>query len=110
MNGTESQIEWAAQIKQRVNAEFDRVDRALRAKGTCQDGESRSDIQTILTILKEKRAEVMANHQAGYFIRDWGELSNQVREMITRDPRYAELRANRAAQQRETADLPLESK
>ena len=30
----------------------------------------------------------MANPSAGYFIKDWQELTDQVRQMIFKDPRY----------------------
>jgi len=44
--------------------------------------------QAIIEILEEKRAEVFANEQAGYFIHDWQELRDQVRRMIVEDCRY----------------------
>lgn len=97
MSGTESQIEWAEQLKRRVDAEFDRVAQALRATASRQAGEDRSDTEAIIGILEEKRAEVMANDRAVYFIRDWGELTNQVRQMLMEDSRYRAIRANRAA-------------
>ena len=42
----------------------------------------------MITILEDKRAEVMANKQAGYFIHDWQELRGQVRQLIVGDSRY----------------------
>ena len=42
----------------------------------------------MIAILEDKRAEVMANDRAGYFIHDWQELRGQVRELIAEDPRY----------------------
>jgi hypothetical protein len=86
MTGTQSQIEWAEQIKPRVGAEFDRVATAFA---------SHRNTEAILAILQEKRAEVMANESAGYFIRDWQELTDQVRQMIHKDPRYQAIRASR---------------
>jgi hypothetical protein len=35
----------------------------------------------------------MAREQAGYFIRDWQELKDQVQQMIARDERYQAIRA-----------------
>ena len=39
----------------------------------------------------------MVNDKAGYFIHDWRELSDQVREMIVKDPRHGEIMARHAA-------------
>jgi hypothetical protein len=86
MTGTQSQIEWAEQIRPRVGAEFDRVAAAFA---------SHPNTEPILAILEEKRAEVMANDFAGYYIREWQELTDQVRQMIWRDPRYQALRGSR---------------
>ena len=86
MTGTPSQIEWAEQIRPRVNAEFDRVAVALRG---------RANTAEILEILEEQRAEVMANQSAGYFIREWQELTDQVRKAIASDPRYQAIRLRR---------------
>ena len=38
--------------------------------------------------MEEKRIEVMANTEAGYFIHDWQDLLDQVRQMIMKDKRY----------------------
>jgi len=43
--------------------------------------------------LKDKRAEVMSKAQAGYFIREWQEIDDQVRQLIARDPRYLEIKS-----------------
>jgi hypothetical protein len=88
VTGTVNQIEWAVQIKERVRAEFDRVAKALQSVAGEQAEQDRVDTQAIIAILEEKRAEVMARTQAGYFIHDWQELSDQVRRMIVQDPRY----------------------
>jgi hypothetical protein len=93
MTGTQSQIEWAEQIKPRVGIEFDRVAKALAGVASHQRDQARKDTHAVIAILNEKRAEVMANVQAGYFIRDWQELTDQVRRLICRDPRYQALRA-----------------
>jgi len=45
-------------------------------------------LQAMISILEEKRAEVMAREDAGYFIHDWQELRSQVRELIVGDSRY----------------------
>ena len=95
MTGTPSQIEWAEQIKPRVGAEFDRVAKALADVARHQRDQARADTAAVIEILKEKRAEVMANDFAGYFIREWQELTDQVRQLIGKDPRYQAIRTNR---------------
>src|SRR5437016_5629544 len=93
MTGTVNQIGWAKQIKTQVNAEFDRVASALRSAAAKQSSQDRMDTQAIIAILEDKRAEVMANEQAGYFIHDWQELRDQVRPMIVGDSRYKAIRS-----------------
>ena len=39
----------------------------------------------------------MAQDQAGYFIREWQELRDQVRQLIMQDSRYQAMRAKPAA-------------
>ena len=95
MTGTPSQIEWAEQIKPRVNAEFDRVARAFQGAARNQEEPDRISTLAIVAILEEKRSEVMAKDQAGYFIREWQELKDQVRQMIAQDSRYQAIKASR---------------
>jgi hypothetical protein len=95
MTGTVNQIAWTKQIKTRVNAEFDRVATALEAAATKQSSQDRLDTQAMITILEEKRAEVMANQDASYFIHDWQELRDQVRQMIMKDDRYGAIKARK---------------
>ena len=102
MTGTINQVDWAEQIKTQVNAEFDRVAKALELASSKRGGQDREDIQLMSTILEDKRAEVMANDRAGYFIHDWQELRGQVRELIAEDPRYRSIKASRAARQQST--------
>jgi hypothetical protein len=96
MTGTPSQIEWAERIKPQVNAEFDRVAKALSRTSIHQQEQDRLDARAVVAILEEKRAEVLANDRAGYFIRDWQELKDQVRQMIAQDSRYQAIKAKRA--------------
>jgi hypothetical protein len=96
MTGSASQIQWAEQIKPRVGEEFDRVAKAFAAIAQRQGESQRADTEALIAILEEKREEVMRIDVAGYFIRDWQELSDQVRQMIRQDPRYAAIRARRA--------------
>jgi hypothetical protein len=37
----------------------------------------------------------MSQEKAGYFIRDWQEISDQVRQMIFLDPRYQAIKNKR---------------
>jgi len=94
MTGTVNQVEWAKQIRTRVSAEFDRVESALEEAATRQSDRDRMDTQAIITILQDKRTEVMAHQEAGYFIHDWQELRDQVRKMIKKDERYQAIKAH----------------
>jgi hypothetical protein len=97
MTGTPSQIEWAEQIKRQVNADFDRVANAFRRSADRQSKQDRLNIDAIIAILERKRLEVMGRDEAGYFIRDWQELSDQVRRLIGCDPAYQAIKARREA-------------
>jgi|SRR5579871_2668032 len=88
MNGTPSQVEWAERIQRQVNDEFDRVATAFRLIAGRQNDHRRADTETIIAILEDKRAEVLSKEQAGYFIHDWQEIDDQVRQMIFHDARY----------------------
>jgi hypothetical protein len=97
MSGTAAQVEWAERIKHQVDGEFDRVAAAFRAIAARQRPDRRADTETILTILEEKRADVMSRQQAGYFIHDWQDFGDQVRRMISDDGRYLAIKRRRAA-------------
>ena len=99
MSGTEAQVEWAARIKVQVIADFDRVAASLRATAELQNGDPRADTEATIAILEGKRAEVMNEGNAGYLIREWQEISDQVRQMILDDHRYQTIKSNRAAVQ-----------
>ena len=53
--GTVNQVAWAEQIKANVNAEFDRVAKALESRAGGQSEQHRSDIRAVIAILEEKR-------------------------------------------------------
>lgn len=106
MTGTASQIEWAERIKPRVDAEFTRVARAFEASAVNQGERDRMDTCAIIAIL-EKRLEVMTKDRAGYFIRDWQELKDQVRQTIVQDSRYQAIKACRESRPRPNAPRPL---
>lgn len=95
MTGTPSQIEWAEQIRPRVQAEFRRVADAFSAVAARQPEPARSQTQFILAILAEKQNEALAHTAAGYYIRHWQELGPQVRQLLHQDPRVQALRAQR---------------
>jgi len=95
MIGTANQVGWAEQIKTRVSAEFDRVARVLASVAARQTEEDRMDTLAVIAILENKRAEVMANDEAGYFIHDWQELRDQVRQMIAQDRQYKRIKINK---------------
>ena len=102
LTGTPNQVEWAEQIRLTVAQEFDRVAKAFQAQITIQTGEKQSETRTILEILEQKRAETLSIQIAGYFIREWRDLSDQVRRMIAKDPRYHAIRDQRAKRRRTT--------
>jgi hypothetical protein len=102
LTGTPSQVEWAERIMPTVVQEFDRVAAAFRAQATRQTGPDQAETLSLIAILEQKRAETLANKRAGYFIRDWQELNDQVRQMIGKDPGYREIKEARAARRRTT--------
>jgi len=93
LTGTAHEIEWALRIKAQVNAEFDRVAKVLERTATQRSGQKRQDTYGMIAILEEKRAEVMSNQDADYFIHDWQELHDQVRKMLIKDARYQAIKA-----------------
>lgn len=93
LTGTADQVEWAERIKRQVNSEFDRVSASLRLVAEKQNVLKRADTEAIIAILEDKRVQVMGREQAGYFIRDWQEISDQVRELIRNDARYQAIKA-----------------
>ena len=105
MTGTQNQIEWAEQIKPRVGEEFDRVEQAFAAVALRQKPAARAQTEATIALLREKKAEVMARDEAGYFIKEWQELTDQVRQMLWRDPRYQEIKAHRLTPQTCTVEL-----
>jgi hypothetical protein len=97
MVGTVSQVEWSERIKSRVDAEFDRVAAAFRAAANRQKDQQRADTEAIIAILEDKRAQVMRSECAGYFIHDWQEIGDQVRQMIFKDERFQAIKRQRPA-------------
>jgi hypothetical protein len=95
VTGTPNQMELAEQIRLTVAQEFDRVAKAFQARAAEQTGQTQANTHAVLAILEQKRAETMAIAQAGYFIRDWQNLNDQVRQMIAKDPQYQAIKAKR---------------
>jgi hypothetical protein len=104
MTGTAAQVEWAERIRRTVGAEFDRVATTFRSIALKQDAAKRADTEAILAVLAEKRVEVMGIDSAGSFIRDWQDIGDQVRNLISSDPRCEAIRWNRATR-RQRRDL-----
>ena len=98
LKGSVAQVHWAEEIRRRVDAEFDRVTAVFTSIAERQhDPARRSDTYAIIAIVQQKRDEVLARDQAGYFIHDWQEINDQVRQMIFRDERFDALRKTRPA-------------
>ena len=95
MTGTSNQIQLAHQIRPLVEAEFDRVASAFEAVALRQRGDVQAETRNILHILATKRAEVLANDRAAYFITTWRELHDQVRQLIFADPAYKTIQFDR---------------
>jgi hypothetical protein len=68
------------------------VAKALGAAASSQSEPERTRTWALIGILEEKRAEVMAREEAGYFIVEWQELRDQVRQLVAKDPRYRSIR------------------
>jgi hypothetical protein len=102
LTGTPAQVEWAERIRLSVAQEFDRVARVFQAQVSIQSGQKQAETRTIIAILEQKRTETMAMQEAGYFIREWQDLSDQVRQMIAKDPRYLAIKDQREARRRAT--------
>ena len=94
LTGTPNQIEWAEQIRLTVAQEV------FHAQVRIQTGQKQAETRAIMAILEQKRAETMAIPFAGYFIREWRELNDQVRQMIAKDPRYQAIRDQRTVRRR----------
>jgi hypothetical protein len=100
LTGTPNQVEWAEQVRLTVAQEFDRVAKVFQAQVSIQTGQKQAETRTIIAILEQKRAETMSIPIAGYFIREWRDLNDQVRRMIAGDPRYQAIRDQRAGRRR----------
>jgi len=100
LRGTENQVEWALRIKRQVKEEFDRVVAVFRSVADRQTGGRLTETVTIIAILEEKRSEAMAREDAGYFIRGWQEIGDQVRQLIFADARYQAIKSNWASGRR----------
>src|SRR5689334_9320615 len=102
LSGTPNQMEWAEGIRRQVNDDFDRVAASFRAVADRQGEAKRADTEAIIAIIEDKRAEVMSSDQAGYFIRNWQETGDRVRQMIFQDSRYQAIKSKRLAHRAKT--------
>lgn len=100
MIGTASQLERAESIRARINAEFDRIARALESSAAKQTGQDKLDTEAVIVILEDKRSEVMAKGRADYYINNWRQLNDHVREMIVADSRYLDINTKKALRKR----------
>jgi hypothetical protein len=100
MNGNVDQVKMAEQIKERINAEFDRLAQALATSAAKQSEQDRVDIEDVIVILEEKRSEIMAKGQADYFINNWREVNDRVRSLIVQDTRYRDINTRKAMRRR----------
>jgi hypothetical protein len=98
--GTAVQIEWAERIAPCVSAEFDRVAEALETVARRQPLRDRLDTRAMIAILEEKRVEVLGRNEAGYFIKNWQEMTDQVQRLVQDDPRFAAIRLAKAARRK----------
>lgn len=87
LSGTANQIELASVIRENVQLEFDRLASLLGQTDRRSEG-ARVLAALALSILEEKRQEVMAHDRAGYFIQSWQEFGDRLRHLIMEDPRY----------------------
>jgi hypothetical protein len=95
MNAAPNHPERTADLKARINAEFDRVARSFHAAAQQQSGRERQDTVALLEILEEHRAAVLANTDLDYFLDNWSNPQDQVRRLLAADPRAAAIRAAR---------------
>jgi hypothetical protein len=100
MIGNADQMKKAERVKERLNEEFDRLARALESSAAKQAGAERMDVEAVMVILEEKRAEVMAKGQADYFLNNFRELTVNVRELIVQDSRYRDINTRKALRRR----------
>ena len=104
LRGTPNQVEWAERIKRQVDCEFDRVSASFRSRAAMQNPVKRTETNAILDILEDKRVDVMSRQDAGYFIREWQEISDQVRQLIAGDARYLAIKSAREARKQEAIE------
>lgn len=97
LSGTVNQIDLAKRIRVRVNEEFDDIATSFQQVAAKQGAEARTDTESILAILEQKRTQVMQRTSAGYFISYWREINDQVRQMVLHDARYPAIRERQNA-------------
>lgn len=93
--GTENQIAWAEQVRANVDAEFDRVAKAPESVAARQTSLNQARTRLVSAILEDRHGAVMAIRDAGYCIKDWQDIRNQVRLLVTADARYKIAKGNK---------------
>ena len=78
----------------RVIADFDRVAKSFHTVAAEQAADKRAGTEAIIDILEDSRAAVMRKEHAGYFIREWQETGDQVRQLLLHDPHYQALKGS----------------
>ena len=86
--GIPSSLDW--------RSSSDPVAKALQASVGMSAEQDRMDTHAVVVVLETKCTEVRTKDQAGYFIRVWRELRDQVRKIIGKDSRYQAIKAKRA--------------
>ena len=85
LEGTAGQIAWAGEIRERVNAEFDRVRASIEAGSNKFRALDRNETATLLDLLEEHRAIVLAAAKADFFIAHWQNPPDRLMRVLNAD-------------------------
>ncbi|MGD1068904.1 MAG: hypothetical protein ABSB15_02095 [Bryobacteraceae bacterium] len=108
LEGTAGQIAWAGEIRERVNAEFDRVRASIEAGSNKFRALDRNETATLLALLEEHRATVLAAGKAEYFIAQWQNPPDRLMRVLSGDVRWKAISDARAARRpRAEATAPI---
>jgi hypothetical protein len=97
LEGTAGQISWAAEIRDRVNAEFDRVRASIEEGSNKFRALDRNETATLLALIEEHRAQVLSAGQAEYFIAQWQNPADRLMRVLNGDVRWKTINDARAA-------------
>lgn len=87
LRGATDQVAWANQIRSQVAIEFDQLRVAIEAGSNKYRALDRSETSTLLAILEEHRANVLAADQAEFFITRWQSAHDGVQHLVLGDER-----------------------